>query len=681
MKYILRNILLFSLSIVLVNCDEDEVSRRDYPRLKTLPVSEITSEGAKFNAEIIFRGGFEVINYGFVWGENENPTKENSDRVIYSENIQYNEFSEIIETTLKEGVSYYVRAFVETDDFVVYGENVTFLSLGSNGPELIDFIPKNGHLEDTIRISGSNFGRIKSNVEVEINQIKVELVEFKETELSVLIPNSLSVENSTISVSVSGNVTSFEEEFRLLKPIISNLSPTDVTFGSMVVIEGENFNTVPNKVLVEFIGTNEMIFSSEIISISENRIETKVPLNLDSKESEISISMNNFKVIGNQKITIQDPVVNSFSPQSGKTLTEITIMGENFSSISANNTVLIDGYPAEIVSAENDKLIAIVPDQSNHIYSIRQVEVTIEVLSSETQTTDQFNITDKWFRLDDLPFGRYAWKGLTINNEGYVLFQGGLWKYNHVTDLWSELTPFPDMTRASPGIFSISNKIYLGAGSNSTNRNNKDFWEYDISTDAWIQKDDFPGEPRTGPLAFSIGTNGYIGAGAEFKFASCCSGYNDVWQYDSNLDTWSVIPDFPLSTAEYRGYWRMVSTELNNEVYVGLGTSAVQGSTNNEVYKYSKISNEWIRIEDYPTHAQFSHIDGVAFTVDNQAFFGSGEYPDVLWSYDGSSWNSQESGSRVGRNGGFSFVINNIAFLGGGEVGNQFWLFDSSQPD
>ena len=680
MKVLLKNISLILLLGLLVECDKVEVSSRNYPRLKTLTVSDITSEGAKFNAEVIFRGNFEIVNYGFVWGDKENPNIENSDRVVYSENIQSNEFSEIIETTLKDGLSYFVRAFVETDDFIVYGENVTFLSLGSNGPELIDFIPKNGHLEDTIKISGNNFGRIKSNVEVEINKIKVEVVEFKETELSVLVPNSLSVENSTISVSVSGNKTSFDEEFRLLKPIISNLSPSIVTFGSSVVIEGENFNTVPNKVEVGFIGTDKIKISSEIISISENRIVTKVPLNLDSKQSEISISMNNFKINGNQKIKIQDPIISSYSPQSGKTLTEITIKGEHFSTIASNNIVRIDGYPTEIVSAENNELIVIIPDQSNHIYSSRKAEVTIEVLSAETSAIDQFIITDKWFRLDDLPFGSYVWKGLTINNEGYVLFPSGLWKYNDVTGLWTELTAFPDATRDGPGIFSVSNRIYLGAGSNSVNRNNKDFWEYDISSDTWTQKGDFPGEPRKWPLAFSIGTKGYMGAGLESKSFSCCTGYNDVWQYDSDQDTWNTVSNYPLSTA-VRGYWRMVSTELNNEVYVGLGTTSIQGSTNNEIYKYSETNEEWTRIEDYPINGQYSHIDGVAFTVDNQAFFGSGKYPDVLWSYDGSSWNSQESGSRVGRNHGFSFVINNIAFIGGGDVGNQFWLFDSSQPD
>jgi hypothetical protein len=647
-----------------------------------MPVSEITSEGAKFNAQIIFRGTFEVLNYGFVWGEKENPTKEDSDRVIYAENIQSTGFSEMIETTLKEGTAYFVRAFVETEDFIVYGENVSFISLGSKAPNLLDFSPKRGNLEDTIRLSGANFGRIKSNIEVEINQIKVEIADFEETEISVLVPGSLSAEQSTISVSVSGNTASFDEKFNLLRPVINTLTPTNVTFGSPVVIEGANFNTKPNKLSIAFIGTKGLQFPAEIISLAENRLEIKVPLNIGSRISQVSISMNNFEVTGDQNIAIQGSIINSFSPQSGKTLTEITIVGENFSTVMSNNIVRIDGYPAEVVSAENTKLIVIIPDQQNHIYSSRQAEISVEVLSSETLANDPFMITDKWFRLGDLPFDKYTWKGLTINSEGYVLLPNGLWRYNPLTSIWTELTAFPDTRRFSPGIFSISDKIYLGAGvTPGNNRYNilKDFWEYSVESNSWIQKNDFPGAPRASPIAFSIGANGYMGAGEFDGDLSCC--YNDVWQYDADSDSWQTISSFPLPYAEFGGYFRMVTTALNDEMYVGLGSSGIQGETNNHIYKYNSVSEEWIRIEDYPSRSDNSHFDGVAFTVDNQAFFGSGAYPDVLWSYDGSRWNAQKSQTRAGRNGGFSFVVNNIAYLGGGADFNQFWSFDPSQPD
>ena len=450
---VLRNTLLLLILILLIRCEEDKITSRDYPRVKTLSVTEITSEGATFNAQIIYRGNFEVINYGFVWGEGIDPRKEVSDRVLFAENIQNQNFSEVIEISLKKDVTYSVRAFVETHEFIVYGENVDFISLGSNGPELIDFTPKNGHHEDTIYISGKNFGRVKSNVEVRLDDYSVQIIDFAEKEISVLIPSILSTEKSTLSISVAGNITTFNEEFTLFKPVIKNFNPANATFGSLIEIDGENFDTRPNKITVAFKGTDESIYPSELISVTENRLEIEVPQAISSKQNEVFVSMNNFIVVGNQKITILDPVITSISPESGKTLSEITISGEHFSSVISNNSVEIDGFSAEIISAKNNELLVSIPDQSNHIYSSRNVQLTVKVLDTESQADDTFAITDKWFRIDNLPFTSSVWKGLTINEQGYVFFDGGLWKYNAESNQWTELTPFPGIKRSSPRDF------------------------------------------------------------------------------------------------------------------------------------------------------------------------------------------------------------------------------------
>ncbi|MEQ8239913.1 MAG: IPT/TIG domain-containing protein [Cyclobacteriaceae bacterium] len=302
MKYLLRNALLIFLLALLVNCTEDELTSRDYPRLNTLAVKDITSKGAEFNAEIIFRGNFEIINYGFVWRENKNPILEFSDRVIYSENIQSNEFSEIIDITLKEGVSYFVRAFIETNEFIVYGENVNFNSLGSNGPELIDFTPKSGHLGEVVTITGENFGRIDRNVKVQIGGINASIISHSQYELTVITPSTLTNENPIIIVSLAGNDSEFHDSFNLYKPEIINITPTDANFESLIEITGNNFYS--GRIDVFFVNSEGLKFQAEVSSLSFNRLVVKIPQLQGTGQFKIMLVMNNLETISAQEIAI-----------------------------------------------------------------------------------------------------------------------------------------------------------------------------------------------------------------------------------------------------------------------------------------------------------------------------------------------------------------------------------------
>jgi hypothetical protein len=125
MKLIIRNTFLTTLLVLLLGCSEVEITPRDYPRLNTLLVTEITSDSVQFNAEFLFQGDFEVIQYGFVWGDNPNPTRE-TDNLVIASNSNSETFSRKIQSGLNNSETYYVRSFVETDDYLVYGKNVDF---------------------------------------------------------------------------------------------------------------------------------------------------------------------------------------------------------------------------------------------------------------------------------------------------------------------------------------------------------------------------------------------------------------------------------------------------------------------------------------------------------------------------------------------------------------------------
>lgn len=131
MKPYLKLTLLTLILLSFIQCNEVDLGNRKFPALKTLSVTEITTEGAVFNAEITFRGDFQILNYGFVWAIHSNP-EFNSERISISENIQSDHFSIPVTSSLEPNVKYFVKCFVETAEHTVFGQAVEFVSLGSN---------------------------------------------------------------------------------------------------------------------------------------------------------------------------------------------------------------------------------------------------------------------------------------------------------------------------------------------------------------------------------------------------------------------------------------------------------------------------------------------------------------------------------------------------------------------
>lgn len=135
MKRTFNIILLHLYMIGISGCDDEvfEITPRDFPRLITKSVTEISDKGARFNAEFRYRGEKEILSYGFVWNETPFPTLRTPSTEIYmvNENIQDDRYSTFISSGLIANETYYVRAFIQTSDYTVYGINQEYVSKGS----------------------------------------------------------------------------------------------------------------------------------------------------------------------------------------------------------------------------------------------------------------------------------------------------------------------------------------------------------------------------------------------------------------------------------------------------------------------------------------------------------------------------------------------------------------------
>ena len=129
MRVIPVNVFIMALLLLVAGCEEEPV-KRDYPRVRTLEVTNITENGATFVAEVYEEGHVEITEHGFTWSM-QNPDIQTSNRIQLGRFSGTGDFSAEILTTLEEGKKYNICAFVKAGDYTVYGNRIEFTSLGS----------------------------------------------------------------------------------------------------------------------------------------------------------------------------------------------------------------------------------------------------------------------------------------------------------------------------------------------------------------------------------------------------------------------------------------------------------------------------------------------------------------------------------------------------------------------
>jgi N-acetylneuraminic acid mutarotase len=115
--------------------------------------------------------------------------------------------------------------------------------------------------------------------------------------------------------------------------------------------------------------------------------------------------------------------------------------------------------------------------------------------------------------------------------ENLVYFVGGavtkdVYTFAPATGDWQKKKDFPG-GNVELGIgFSIGQTGYVGMGFQGGYSWSNKLWEYDQSKDSWIVKASLPGAPRRFPMGFALDGKGYVLCGEGFS-----SNLNDVWVY------------------------------------------------------------------------------------------------------------------------------------------------------
>jgi hypothetical protein len=361
---LISKLFVLIVPVLFTSCTENDVTSRDYPRLNTLEVTNISQNGATFNAQITYGGNCEVLSFGYVWSKSDNPTLESSEKIIYTENIKSGTFSATILTTLEKGVSYFVRPFLITQDYLVFGKVVEFFSLGSNAPIISDFYPSTGSLGDTITIIGTGFSfRSTSNIVKFSNAISL-VVFSTDSLLRVTVPENLANTSASISIEIASKTTITSTPFILKIPTLLASNKATINMCDTVVFNVANIGPV---------STPRIFFNnkvSEILSKTQNLIKVLVPvLPANNLSVQAKLLVGSFESTLPGLMNLNPPDFAKLEPAGSSFLDTLTLNVRNMPHCEFN--VKIDGKAVPILESFNEYFKVIVPGVLDDPWRIR----------------------------------------------------------------------------------------------------------------------------------------------------------------------------------------------------------------------------------------------------------------------------------------------------------------------
>ena len=297
--------------------------------------------------------------------------------------------------------------------------------------------------------------------------------------------------------------------------------------------------------------------------------------------------------------------------------------------------------------------------QTNNVKSIRPtliIGLAIITLFSCRRSTFSPTYAGDWAKESPLNISsRREAVSFVINNTAYVgtgwdglnTHYNDFWKYDAVSDSWSQVASMPAGTERNSAVaFSVNGKGFVGTGFDG-NHYLKDFYQYDPATDSWSQIASLVGNPRYEAVAFGIGNLGYVGTGYDGNQI-----LKDFYQYDPSSDSWTSI--------EFNGNARFgaVSWVYENQAYVVTGINNGVLQTDFWVFDPKSDTSKWTKLRSIADSTKFAFDDSYTTiarwnasvaVIGNAAVLSMGQSGAVNPHFNKYSWKYQMN--RLGEGG------------------------------
>lgn len=659
--------LIFAILIIFVtvfSCSEETPIERGYPKVTTVKIKNVSSNGAIFFGEINNFENLDIIEYGFLWNTSSAQSIFSSDKKVVGNNFSGGNFSATINSSLREGIDYKVSAYLKTNNYTVFGNEIEFNSKGSLGATINSLEPNSGVWGDTINIKGKNFSYIKANNKVRFNDKESLIISSTDSVITCVVPPVENSKELSIVVEIANKETVSPINLLINEPQITSISSLTGTYRDELIITGNNFGKKDEY--------NKFYFGDVLASleyINRNTLKVIVPDEIKSKTSELKLKSSSFSTVYNESFKLLNPIITN-AKTSVITGEKVIIEGKYFHPIKEKNIVTFENVEAEIEIISPSKIEATVPIGP---FPKRTAELKIAIIDMAFEFEIDVEIEDKWLLIsNNLPFIKSVYhpsNTVVANNTAYIISRKSeievtdpnfdkhfLWKFNEPEKTWSsEIIPFKIGYLNWNNLTTNSQNLYLYLPNETNN-----FMEYNTQTKTWSKKKNFPGHKRSYITSFNI--NGYIFMGMGIDYDSRYDQrYSDFYQYNPNSDTWKRLNDFKPRTFS-------ANFIINDKAYL-LGGAFSTGDT--DCYAYNPQNDTWNRKADL----NVSFNRNTSFALNNKGYLVA-QNKIYIYNPNTNVWNTEAfiEDDYKPRKGNFSFSLNNKGYIGGGEVQNYYNL-------
>ena len=504
----IQTIISFLPLFIIFTCTKEKVTESSYPQVITGQVTNISTGGATFNGSFLQTGNSEIIDHGFVFGMKNPPDIRSSEKISLGTSNGRSSFTATANFGLEKEKTYYVSAYARNKDKIFYAEPVDFYSQGGLPPEILEVVPSQGVVGDTVTIKGKYFSSLTlSSILLEDYQLKINSI--TQNEIIVIITDYIPALVAPIVIVDDNRLIKSETEFEVISPWKKLKT---------LPMPGRIYSTAYSDN-----GYGYVCFGfSDDISSGYFRDCWKYN-RLTDMWQEVILDKSIRARYGALSFQIKNQVFIGF----GKDDYDL----RDFYQINQGHWMRInnENHPISLGAFKNSFVV------NDLVYVCGESDFW------------QFNpALNKWTSKTNPSPSIGGWNAISFsyNNHGYVGHNSyyyyetsarDIWEYDEQNDKWNlKSNSFPGSATWGGIAFVINDRVFIGLGRIGVkNEHSRSIWEYFPEFDLWKNVATIPAVGRSNAFIFLLENKAYIGSGYIFDGRGIFEKYlNDFYEFD-----------------------------------------------------------------------------------------------------------------------------------------------------